>query len=291
MRPLLVFSNARINTLTAGNGWVSAERQIVLESTRSTMNVRQLFDLTGRTAIITGGSIGLGRQMAEGLAEMGANLVLCARKKERCERAAAELQKLGVKTLALGCDVKNPAEVQAVVDAAMSQFGRIDILINNAGTSWGAPVEEMRLEQWNKVIETNLTGTFLFSQAAGKFMTAKRRGKIINIASVAGIHGAPPEFQAIGYHASKGGVIAFTKDLACKWGIHNIQVNSIAPGWFPTNMSQVVIERNKEEFLKKIPLRRFGNDHDLKGAAVFLSSDASDYVTGHVLVVDGGQTA
>jgi NAD(P)-dependent dehydrogenase (short-subunit alcohol dehydrogenase family) len=256
-----------------------------------TMNVRQLFDLTGRVAIITGGSIGLGRQMAEGLAEMGANLVLCARKKERCEQAAAELQSLGAKTLALGCDVKNPAEVQAVVDAAMSQFGRIDILINNAGTSWGAPVEEMRLEHWNKVIETNLTGTFLFSQAAGKFMVAQRRGKIINIASVAGIHGAPPEFQAIGYHASKGGVIAFTKDLACKWGIHNIQVNSIAPGWFPTNMSQVVIERNKEEFLKKIPLRRFGNDHDLKGAAVFLSSNASDYVTGHVLVVDGGQTA
>jgi NAD(P)-dependent dehydrogenase (short-subunit alcohol dehydrogenase family) len=255
------------------------------------MNVRQLFDLTGRVAIITGGSIGLGRQMAEGLAEMGANLVLCARKKERCEQAAAELQSLGVKTLALGCDVKNPADVQAVVEAAMSQFGHIDILINNAGTSWGAPVEEMRLEHWNKVIETNLTGTFLFSQAAGKFMVSQRRGKIINIASVAGLRGAPPEFQAIGYHASKGGVIAFTKDLACKWGIHNIQVNSIAPGWFPTNMSQVVIERNKEEFLKRIPLRRFGNDHDLKGAAVFLASDASDYVTGHLLVVDGGQTA
>jgi gluconate 5-dehydrogenase len=255
------------------------------------MNVRQLFDLTGRVAIITGGSIGLGRQMAEGLAEMGANLVLCARKKERCEQAAVELQALGVKTLAIGCDVKNPVNVQEVVDATLSQFGRIDILINNAGTSWGAPVEEMRLEHWNKVIETNLTGTFLFSQAAGKHMAAQRRGKIINIASVAGIHGAPPEFQAIGYHASKGGVIAFTKDLACKWGIHNIQVNSIAPGWFPTNMSQVVIERNKEAFLSKIPLRRFGNDHDLKGAAVFLSSAASDYVTGHVLVVDGGQTA
>ncbi|HZV88763.1 MAG TPA: SDR family oxidoreductase [Candidatus Binatus sp.] len=255
------------------------------------MNVRQLFDLTGRVAIITGGSIGLGRQMAQGLAEMGANLVLCARKKERCEQAAAELQNIGVKTLALGCDVKNPADVQAVVAAAMAQFGRIDILINNAGTSWGAPVEEMHLEHWNKVIETNLTGTFLFSQAAGKFMVPQRRGKIINIASVAGLRGAPPEFQAIGYHASKGGVIAFTKDLACKWGIHNIQVNSIAPGWFPTNMSQVVIERNKEDFLKKIPVRRFGNDHDLKGAAVFLASDASDYVTGHVLVVDGGQTA
>ena len=255
------------------------------------MNARQLFDLTGRVAIITGGSIGLGRQMAEGLAEMGASLVLCARKKERCEQAAVELQNRGAKALALGCDVKNPDDVRAVVEAAISQYGRIDILINNAGTSWGAPVEEMRLEHWNKVLETNLTGTFLFSQAAGKHMVAHRRGKIINIASVAGLRGAPPEFQAIGYHASKGGVIAFTKDLACKWGIHNIQVNSIAPGWFPTNMSQIVIERNREALLTKIPLRRFGNNYDLKGAAVFLASDASDYVTGQVLVVDGGQTA
>lgn len=255
------------------------------------MNTRKLFDLTGRVAIITGGSVGLGRQMAEGLAEMGANLVLCARKKERCEQAAKELQNLGVETLALGCDVKDPASIRSVVDVAVSKFGRIDVLINNAGTSWGAPVEEMRLEHWNKVIETNLTGTFLFAQAAGKFMVNQRRGKIINIASVAGIRGAPPEFQAIGYHASKGGVIAFTKDLACKWGIHNIQVNAIAPGWFPTNMSAVVIEKNKETFLRKIPLGRFGNKDDLKGAAVFLASDASNYVTGHVLVVDGGQTA
>src|SRR6266404_2948271 len=255
------------------------------------MNTKELFDLTGRVAIITGGSVGLGRQMAEGLAEMGANLVLCARKKERCQEAAEELRKLGVRTLALGCDVKNPANVRVVVDATISEFGRIDILVNNAGTSWGAPVEEMRLEHWNKVIETNLTGTFLFSQAVGKVMVPKRRGKIINIASVAGLRGATPEFQAIGYHASKGGVIAFTYDLACKWGIHNIQVNAIAPGWFPTNMSHVVMERNKEAFLSKIPLRRFGSEHDLKGAAVFLSSGASDYVTGHVLVVDGGQTA
>jgi NAD(P)-dependent dehydrogenase (short-subunit alcohol dehydrogenase family) len=255
------------------------------------MNIKKLLDLNGRVAIITGGSVGLGRQMAEGLAEMGANLVLCARKKERCEQAAEELRQLGVQTLALGCDVKNPDQVQGVVNAAVSQFGRVDILINNAGTSWGAPVEEMRLEHWNKVIETNLTGTFLFSQAAGKVMVPQRRGKIINIASVAGLRGAPPEFQAIGYHASKGGVIAFTKDLACKWGIHNIQVNAIAPGWFPTNMSQVVMERNKDVFLSKIPLRRFGNENDMKGAAVYLSSDASDYVTGHVLVVDGGQTA
>lgn len=255
------------------------------------MNTKELFNLTGRVAIVTGGGVGLGRQMAEGLAEMGANVVLCARKKERCDAAAEELKKLGVKTLALGCDVKNPEDVGKVVEETISAFRRIDILVNNAGTSWGAPVEEMKLEHWNKVMETNLTGTFLFAQAAGKHMVAQRKGKIINIASVAGLKGAPPEFQAIGYHASKGGVIAFTKDLACKWGVHNVQVNAIAPGWFPTNMSRVVMERNKETFLKSIPLRRFGGEHDLKGAAVFLASDASDYVTGHVLVVDGGQTA
>jgi gluconate 5-dehydrogenase len=229
--------------------------------------------------------------MAEALAEMGANVALCARKKERCVQAAEEIQRLGVKTLALGCDVKNPAEVRAVVDATLSTFGRIDILINNAGTSWGAPIEEMRLEHWNKVIETNLTGTFLFCQAAGKAMVAQRRGKIINIASVARLGGSPPEFQAIGYHASKAGVIVLTKDLACKWGMHNIQVNAIAPGWFPTGMSQVLIERNKDALLNRIPLNRLGGDHDLKGAAVFLASDASDFVTGHVLVVDGGQSA
>jgi len=267
----------------------------------STVNVKQLFDLTGRVAIVTGGSIGLGRQMAEGLAEMGANLVLCARKEERCHQVAEELQQLGVKAIALGCDVKNPSSIQEMVDATLSHFGRIDVLINNAGISWGAPVEEMRLEDWNKVIETNLTGTFLCAQAVGKVMIRQGRdknsaatntaGKIINIASVAGLGGAPAELPAIGYHASKGGVISFTKDLACKWASHNIQVNAIAPGWFPTHMSNRVLEHFEELFLSHIPLRRFGNEHDLKGAAVFLASDASNYVTGHVLVVDGGQSA
>src|SRR6201987_3532459 len=218
------------------------------------MHTRELFDLSGRVAIVTGGSIGLGRQMAQGLAEMGANRVLCARKKERCETTAEELRSLGVKSLALGCDVKDPASVNDVVDATVAEFGRIDVLINNAGTSWGAPVEEMRLEHWNKVIETNLTGTFLFSQAAGKVMISQRSGKIINIASIAGLRGSPPKFSAIGYSASKGGVIAFTRDLACKWGMHNIQVNAIAPGWFPTDMSRKVIERNKDSFLATIPL-------------------------------------
>jgi len=255
------------------------------------VNVKQLFDLTGRVAIVSGGSMGLGRQMAEGLAEMGANLVLCARTKERCEEAAEALRSLGVQAIALECDVKDKAAIQQVVEETLTKFGRVDILVNNAGASWGAPVEDMTLEQWDKVLSTNLTGTFLFCQAVGKTMAAQGSGKIINIASVAGLGGASTELQAIGYHASKGGVIAFTKDLACKWAVHNIQVNAIAPGWFPTHMSGWIIEHRRDSLLAKIPLGRFGGDHDLKGAAVFLASDASAYVTGHVLVVDGGQTA
>jgi NAD(P)-dependent dehydrogenase (short-subunit alcohol dehydrogenase family) len=255
------------------------------------MKTGQIFDLAGRVAIVTGGSVGLGRQMAEGLAEMGANLVLCARKKERCLKTAEELQQLGVEVLALGCDVKDPASIGEVVDATMKHFGRIDVLVNNAGTSWGAPVEEMTLVQWNKVVETNLTGTFLFSQAAGKVMIAQRRGKIINIASIAGLRGTSSDLPAIGYSSSKGGVIAFTRDLAWKWGMHGIRVNAIAPGWFPSDMSQKIIERHQDKLLASIPLGRLGNSQDLKGAAIFLASDASDFVTGHILVVDGGQSA
>jgi gluconate 5-dehydrogenase len=257
----------------------------------SAAHAEKLFGLSGRVAVITGGSIGLGRQMAEGLAEMGANVVFCARKKERCEQAAAELKALGVDTLALACDVTNPASIEEVVKATTARFGKIDILINNAGTSWGARAEEMRLEDWNRVIETNLTGTFLCSQAIGKVMIGQRRGKIINVASIAGLAGSSPELDAIAYSASKGGVITFTRDLARKWAAHGIHVNAIVPGWFPTHMSGGVIEKNKERILQGIPLKRLGNDQDLKGAAVFLASDASDFVTGQILVVDGGQTA
>jgi NAD(P)-dependent dehydrogenase (short-subunit alcohol dehydrogenase family) len=259
---------------------------------QASKTVKQLFDLTGRVAIITGGSIGLGRQMAEALAEMGANLVLCARKKERCEEAAHELEKFGVRTLALACDVKDQASVEQLIAATVSEFKRIDVLINNAGISWGAPTESMTLAEWNKVMETNLTGTFLCAQAAGKIMLKQQSGKIINMASVSGLKGAPPEaVEAIAYHASKGGVISFTRDLAVKWARKNIQVNAIAPGWFPTHMSDKVIEHKKDYLLSHIPARRFGTDYDLKGAAVFLASDASAYVNGHILVVDGGQCA
>ena len=236
--------------------------------------------------------MGLGRQMAQGLAEAGAHLILCARKVERCQEAAGPFERLGVRVLPLACDVTQPSHVQTVVETAVREFGRIDILINNAGISWGAPPEEMSLSDWTKVLDTNLTGTFLCAQAVGRVMIAQRSGSILNIASVAGLHGAPAEIvQAPAYHASKGGVIAFTKDLACKWGVHNIRVNAIAPGWFPTHMSQWTIDRNKEDLLKRIPLGRFGNEFDLKGVAVFLASDASSFITGQVVVVDGGQSA
>ena len=251
-----------------------------------------LFDLSGKTAIVTGGGTGIGRQMAQGLAEAGANLVLCARKAERCEQAASELEQLGVRAIGLGCDVRDPEQVQHVVTKAVEELGGVDVLVNNAGTVWGASPEEMPLEGWQKVIDVNLTGVFLFSQAAGRVMIERGGGVIVNIASVAGLQGGPPEIMnTIVYNASKGGVIAFTRDLACKWAQHGIRVNSIAPGWFPSDMSGYVLERHEERLKQHILLGRFGGPHDLEGVVVFLASDASAYVTGHTLVVDGGESA
>jgi gluconate 5-dehydrogenase len=252
----------------------------------------KLFDLTGKTAIVTGGGKGIGRQMAEGLAAAGADIVLCARQAERCERAAGELEQLGVRALGLGCDVRDQDQVQAVVARTLADFGGVDILVNNAGVVWGATPEDMPLEGWQKVVDVNLTGVFLFSQAAGRAMIERGGGSIVNIASVAGLHGAPPEFvQTVVYHATKGGVISFTRDLAWKWAQHGIRVNAIAPGWFPSDMANFVIDMAGEELVRRVPLRRFGGPEDLKGPIVFLASDASAYVTGHTLVVDGGQSA
>ena len=256
------------------------------------MRVQELFDLSGKTAIVTGGGTGIGRQMAEALAELGANLVLCARKVERCEQAAAELSELGVKALGMRCDVRDPAEVQAVCERTMEELGRLDVLVNNAGTSWGAPAEETPLEGWQKVVDVNLTGVFLFSQAAGRMMIDLGGGSIVNIASVAGLRGSPAgRIDAVAYNASKGGVIAFTRDLAHKWAPHGIRVNAIAPGWFPSDMSKVLLDRFGEDFVQRVPLGRFGGADDLKGAIAFLASPASSFVTGHTLVVDGGQSA
>ncbi|MTD31443.1 SDR family oxidoreductase [Planomicrobium sp. YIM 101495] len=256
------------------------------------MHVLDLFKLDGKTAIITGGGRGLGAQIAEGFAEAGANVVLCSRKVEACEEVAAGVKEKGVKALALACDVTDPKQVAEVVRRTVEEFGTIDIVVNNSGASWGAPVAEMPLEAWTKVMETNVTGTFLMSQAAGAVMRDNGGGKIINIASVAGLGGTDPRFlDAIGYNTSKGAVITFTKDLAAKWGADNIQVNALAPGFFPTKMSRVVIDQGGEYILDRTPLRRFGSEEDLKGAALFLASKASDYVTGDVLMVDGGMHA
>jgi NAD(P)-dependent dehydrogenase (short-subunit alcohol dehydrogenase family) len=257
------------------------------------MKPAELFELSGRVAIVTGGGSGIGRQMATGLAEAGANLVLCARQPERCEEAAAELERaLGVRSFGMRCDVRDPAEIQAVVDRTKAELGRVDVLVNNAGTSWGAPAEDYPLEGWQKVIDVNLTGVFLFAQSAGRVMIDQGGGKIVNVASVAAFGGAPPELMnAVAYNASKGGVVSFTRDLATKWARHGINVNAIAPGWFPSDMNKVLLDAQPDAYLEHIPLRRFGGPDDLKGAVVFLASRASDFVTGQVVVVDGGQSA
>lgn len=256
------------------------------------MHTRELFDLRGKVAIVTGGGSGLGRQMAQALAEMGADVALWARKVERCEEAARELETLGVRTLALRCDVTLPDEVNAAVERTKADLGRVDVLVNNAGRAWVAPAATMTVEDWRRVIDVNLTGAFLCSQAAGRVMIEQGAGRIINIASVAGLTGANPDvLDAIAYNASKGGLINFTRDLAVKWARHGINVNAIAPGWFPSRMSGAIVERAGERLARAVPLGRLGGSDDLKGAVVFLASRASDYVTGQVLVVDGGQTA
>ncbi|MFJ5716454.1 SDR family oxidoreductase [Neobacillus sp. NPDC093127] len=256
------------------------------------MHVNELFDLTGKVAIVTGGGRGLGQQIAEGFAEAGANVVVCSRNLVACEEVSARLKNLGVESLALKCDVTKPDDVQLVVRRTVEQFGRIDILVNNSGASWGALVEEMPLEAWYKVMNVNVTGTFLMSQAAGKVMIEQKSGKIINIASVAGLQGSDPKYMnAIGYNTSKGAVITFTKDLAVKWGQHGICVNAIAPGFFPTKMSKAILEHGGRAILEGTPLRKFGSDTDMKGVALFLASKASDFVTGDIVIVDGGAHA
>ena len=255
------------------------------------MHVRELFDLTGKTAIVSGGGSGIGRQMAEALAELGANLVLCARKVERCEAAAAELSQLGVKAIGLRCDVRDPEQVQAVVDRTVEEFGKVDILLNNAGATWGAPAEEVPLEGWQKVVDVNLNGTFYFSQAVGRHMIERGEGGVIvSTASVAGLRAGMEGIGTSGYQATKAAIVHLTRSLAGEWAKHGIRVNAIAPGWFPSDMSKWVLENMGERRRATIPLHRFGGADELKGVIAYLASDASSYVTGQTIAVDGGQT-
>jgi NAD(P)-dependent dehydrogenase (short-subunit alcohol dehydrogenase family) len=249
------------------------------------MQIKDMFDLTGKVAIVTGGGRGLGQN----LAEAGAHIVLCSRRVENCQKTAEDLTQLGVKTLALPCNVRSSQEIQAVIHETLKVFGRVDILINNSGVHWGANPEEFPMEGWQKVIETNIHGLFLFSQIAGRAMIRQKSGNIINISSVMGVVGTESDVgNSIAYSASKGAVIAFTKDLAAKWAKYNIRVNAIAPGWFPTDITKWAMENNRPRILSHIPMRRFGEGDELKGAAIFLASEASKYVTGIVLPVDGG---
>jgi gluconate 5-dehydrogenase len=257
------------------------------------LNSLDLFRLEGKTAIVTGGGRGIGQHMAEALAEAGAKVVLCSRKLEACQEVKQAIEAKGGEALALACDVTNPDEVERVVAAAEETFGAVDIVVNNSGTTWGAPPEDMPVDKFERVMDVNVKGTFLMAQAAGRRMIQRGTGgRIINIASVAGLVGGHPDYmQTVGYNASKGAVITMTKDLAVNWARHNIQVNAIAPGWFPSKMSRPLLDRYGEQMLSHIPMARFGKSEDLKGVIVFLASPAAAYITGQVIVVDGGLTA
>ncbi|HEY0370413.1 MAG TPA: glucose 1-dehydrogenase [Thermoanaerobaculia bacterium] len=254
------------------------------------MQLPQLFDLTGRVALITGASRGLGNEIAEGLAEAGASLMLCARREQWLGPALEAFRGTGYRVEGELCDVSNPDDVQKVVDAAMRHFGRIDILVNNAGISWGERPETMALAQWQKVLDTNLTGAFLFAQAAGREMLKAGRGAIINIASIAGMRSAVHGPHYAGYVASKAGLMGLTRELAASWGPQGIRVNAIAPGFFHSRLADAVIERVEPEIVRRNPIPRVGKAGELKGVAVFLASDASSYVTGQTIIVDGGGT-
>ncbi|MBL8534814.1 MAG: SDR family oxidoreductase [Betaproteobacteria bacterium] len=257
------------------------------------MQVKELFDLEGRVALITGGSRGLGLQMASALGEMGARLAITARKANELEEAAAELRGAGCDVLVHPCDLSDPAAAKPLVDAVIARWGQIDVLVNNAGASWGAPAESHPLEAWHKVMNLNITALFVLSQVVGNAtMIPRRSGKIINIASIAGLAGTDPQFMpTIAYNSSKGACVNFTRSLAAEWAQYGIQVNAIAPGVFPSKMSKGMIDRAEQYIMEHTPMKRLGTDDDLKGVTVLLASRASEYMTGVIIPVDGGYSA
>ncbi|MBI2319517.1 MAG: SDR family oxidoreductase [Betaproteobacteria bacterium] len=257
------------------------------------MSVKKLFDLTGKIALVTGGSRGLGLQIAEALGEMGAKLAISARKADELEQARSVLASQHVEALPLVCDVSQPEQVPPMVEKALAHYGRIDILVNNAGATWGVPAEDHPLEAWQKIVNLNLTGTFLVSQAVGKrSMIPNRYGKIINLSSISGLKGNPVGMlKTLAYNTTKGGIMNFTRSLAGEWGEHNITVNAIAPGFFPSKMTYASLKIIGEELIRRTPLARLGDDQDLKGVVVLLASDASRHITGQIISVDGGVSA
>jgi len=253
------------------------------------MSVKALFDLSGKVALVTGGSRGLGLQMAEALGELGAKVGITARKQAGLDQAVQHLASRGVEAAAFAADLGSLDTIPAVVDQVLARFGTVDILVNNAGTTWGAPAEDHPAEAWRKVMSLNIDAMFFLSQQIGKrCMIPRRSGKIVNVASVAGLAGNPPGMQTIAYNTSKGAAVNFTRALAAEWGRHGINVNAICPGFFPSKMTRGLLGLIGDSVVARTPLQRLGGDEDLKGAVAFLASEASRHVTGQYIAVDGG---
>lgn len=258
------------------------------------MPLKNLFDLSGKTALVTGGSRGLGLQIAEALGEMGARLVLSARTPDDLRAACAKLEKSGIDAHAVAADASDPDDIARLAAAARQHLGEIDILVNNAGATWGAAAEDHPLDAWDKVMNVNVRGVFLLTQAVGKAsMIPRKSGRVINVASIAGLSGnAPGTMSTIAYNTSKGALVNFTRALAAEWGKYGITVNALAPGFFPSKMTRGVINQFGAATLASMaPLNRLGDDEDLKGAAVLFASNAGKHITGQILAIDGGATA
>jgi NAD(P)-dependent dehydrogenase (short-subunit alcohol dehydrogenase family) len=255
--------------------------------------VQQLFDLTGQVALVTGGSRGLGLQMAHALGEAGARIMLSSRKAEDLEAATAELQAAGIDARWIAADCAKEEDIRRLADETLERMGPIDILVNNAGASWGAPAEDHPVSAWDKVMNLNVRGYFILSQHVAKHcMIARNKGRIVNIASIAGLAGNPPEMQTVAYNTSKGAVINFTRALAGEWGQYGITVNAICPGFFPSKMTYGLLEKmGADNMASHAPLRRLGDDEDLKGLTLLYASDAGKHITGQWMAVDGGVSA
>lgn len=256
------------------------------------MSVKQLFQLEGQVALITGGSRGLGLQMAEALGEMGCKVAISARKADELAQAKTHLEALGIPVLTVVSDLQKADSTASLVDAVEAAFGPIDILVNNAGATWGAPAEEYPDEAWHKVMNLNVNAPFFLAREVGRrCMIPRQRGKIINVASVAGLKGMGPGVHTVAYNTSKAAAINLTRALASEWGRYNINVNAICPGFFPSKMSAGLLDKIGDAVVARTPLARLGGDEDLKGAVVFLASEASRHITGQYLAVDGGSSA
>src|SRR5882757_4333331 len=252
------------------------------------MGLRDLFELGGKVALVTGGSRGLGLQIAKGLGEMGAKIAISARKAAELEEAKADLKKHGIDAFTVTNDLSKPDQVPVLVDAVVKHYGGINILVNNAGATWGAKAEEHPLEAWNKVMTLNASSVFALSQAvANRCFIPQRSGNIIVIASNAALR-IGMDMKAAPYYASKAAALHLTRALAAEWGPYGIRVNAICPGFFPSKMSGALLETIEASVIEQTPLGRLGGDTDLMGAAVYLASDASRHVTGQYIAVDGG---